>query len=164
VVSSLAWGAVQAPTATHVQAPTATIRAGERALSAVQLPLTFKHQLRLFAQVMLTVGQYIGELALLKDEPRAATVTAVTSCTLMVLDRHSFTQVFGGLSEHLETNARPPAPHVSAPHASARTINFLHDVTRNVTCNFFTKTKACRVFFLLFNVNLQTKLHYTAED
>ncbi|KAJ7522166.1 hypothetical protein O6H91_19G085700 [Diphasiastrum complanatum] len=35
-------------------------------------------------------GDYFGELALLHDQPRAATVTAVTQCKCVTIDRESF--------------------------------------------------------------------------
>lgn len=46
-------------------------------------------------------GDYFGERALLKGEPRAATITAVTRCVCLCLDRHAFTLLMGPLEEIL---------------------------------------------------------------
>jgi len=45
----------------------------------------------------LSVGNYFGERALLKDEVRAATVTCTSKCTLLHLDRHAFKLLLGPL-------------------------------------------------------------------
>ena len=42
-------------------------------------------------------GDYFGERALLKDEPRAANVLAKTECKLVSVDRHSFKRLMGPL-------------------------------------------------------------------
>ncbi|RHY89545.1 hypothetical protein DYB37_007618 [Aphanomyces astaci] len=44
-------------------------------------------------------GEYFGERALMKDEPRAATVYAKTGVHVMALDREVFTSVLGPLQE-----------------------------------------------------------------
>jgi cAMP-dependent protein kinase regulator len=49
-----------------------------------------------------TVGDYFGERALIKNEPRAANVQAVTECTVVCLDRHSFKRLLGPLEEILK--------------------------------------------------------------
>lgn len=41
-------------------------------------------------------GDFFGELALLKDAPRAATVTALSAGELLVLDRSAFKRLFAG--------------------------------------------------------------------
>ena len=51
-----------------------------------------------------TVGDYFGERALMKDEPRAANVVAKTQCTVVSLDRHSFKRLLGPLEEILKRN------------------------------------------------------------
>ena len=49
-----------------------------------------------------TVGDYFGELALLRNEPRAANIIAVTNCTVVSIDRHSFKRLMGPLEELLK--------------------------------------------------------------
>jgi len=50
------------------------------------------------------VGDYFGERALIKNEPRAANVTAKTKCTVVSMDRHSFKRLMGPLEEILKRN------------------------------------------------------------
>lgn len=47
-------------------------------------------------------GGYFGELALMKDEPRAATVKTKTKCTILSLDRDSFKRLLGPLEDSLK--------------------------------------------------------------
>lgn len=49
-------------------------------------------------------GDYFGELALLKGEPRAANVIASSDCKLIMLDRKSFKRLLGPLDEILKRN------------------------------------------------------------
>ncbi|KAI5058232.1 hypothetical protein GOP47_0026402 [Adiantum capillus-veneris] len=51
-------------------------------------------------------GDYFGELALLNDKPRAATVIAVTKCKCVSIDRRSFKRLFGKLDDVLKRNTR----------------------------------------------------------
>lgn len=53
--------------------------------------------------VRLGPGAHFGELALLVDHPRNATVTAVTPLTLQVVDRRGFTTILDN-SPHLTKN------------------------------------------------------------
>ena len=57
-------------------------------------------------EVMLydQTGQYFGERALLKNEPRAANIKCKTDCTLVSLDRHSFKRLMGPLDAILRRN------------------------------------------------------------
>lgn len=52
----------------------------------------------------LTVGNYFGEIALLLDRPRAATVTAKSTLKCVKLDRERFERVLGPLKEILKRN------------------------------------------------------------
>lgn len=50
-------------------------------------------------------GSYFGELALLKGEPRAASVVAKTDCTLISLERKAFKRLLGPIDVILKRNA-----------------------------------------------------------
>lgn len=52
----------------------------------------------------ITVGGYFGELALLNDTPRAATITAVADSKLLVMDRAAFKRLLGPLVDILKRN------------------------------------------------------------
>eukprot|EP01029_Cantina_marsupialis_P017093 TRINITY_DN383_c1_g2_i1.p1 TRINITY_DN383_c1_g2~~TRINITY_DN383_c1_g2_i1.p1 ORF type:complete len:902 (-),score=307.48 TRINITY_DN383_c1_g2_i1:1320-4025(-) len=54
--------------------------------------------------LQLNSGDYFGERALLKDEPRAANVTAKGEVTCMALDRHAFNDLLGPLKQILDYN------------------------------------------------------------
>jgi CRP-like cAMP-binding protein len=43
-----------------------------------------------------TVGEHVGEVALLRDEPRNATITARTPMKLLTLDRSPFLEAVTG--------------------------------------------------------------------
>jgi cAMP-dependent protein kinase regulator len=50
-------------------------------------------------------GSYFGELALIKNELRAATIKADTDCNLLSLDRKSFKRLLGSIEELLTKNS-----------------------------------------------------------
>jgi cAMP-dependent protein kinase regulator len=50
-------------------------------------------------------GGYFGELALIKNEPRAANVVAKTKCKLLSLDRMSFKRLLGPIETLLKRNS-----------------------------------------------------------
>lgn len=50
------------------------------------------------------MGDYFGERALLKNEPRAANVIAKGNCIVVALDRHSFKRLLGPLEDILKRN------------------------------------------------------------
>lgn len=47
---------------------------------------------------------YFGELALLKDQPRAANIIATSDCILASIDRKSFKRLLGPLDDILKRN------------------------------------------------------------
>eukprot|EP00356_Strombidium_inclinatum_P016573 CAMPEP_0170494834 /NCGR_PEP_ID=MMETSP0208-20121228/14861_1 /TAXON_ID=197538 /ORGANISM="Strombidium inclinatum, Strain S3" /LENGTH=417 /DNA_ID=CAMNT_0010770937 /DNA_START=22 /DNA_END=1272 /DNA_ORIENTATION=- len=49
-------------------------------------------------------GDYFGELALLRNEPRAASIIARTDCLCVSVDRHSFKRMLGPLENILKRN------------------------------------------------------------
>jgi len=51
-----------------------------------------------------STGDYFGELALLRGEPRAANVIARSACTCVSIDRHAFKRMLGPLEEILKRN------------------------------------------------------------
>lgn len=51
------------------------------------------------------VGDYFGELALLKNEPRAANIVAKGPLSCVTLDRYSFKRMLGPLDSILRRNA-----------------------------------------------------------
>jgi CRP-like cAMP-binding protein len=52
----------------------------------------------------LGAGSYFGERALLTDEPRAATITAVADSKCLAMDRAAFLRLLGPLTEVLQRN------------------------------------------------------------
>lgn len=50
-------------------------------------------------------GEYFGELALIKGEPRAANIVAKTDLKLVSLDRGAFKRLLGPIEDILKRNA-----------------------------------------------------------
>ena len=50
-------------------------------------------------------GDFFGEMALLNDEPRSATVEATTNCSFLLMDRKTFTRLLGPLRQLLDAIA-----------------------------------------------------------
>ncbi|MFM1912312.1 MAG: hypothetical protein RIR51_150 [Bacteroidota bacterium] len=50
-------------------------------------------------------GSYFGELALIKNEPRAASIVATADCKLLCLDRLSFKRLLGPIENILKRNS-----------------------------------------------------------
>ena len=50
-------------------------------------------------------GGFFGELALLKNEPRAASIIADTNCKFLYLDRMAFKRLLGPLENILQRNS-----------------------------------------------------------
>lgn len=50
-------------------------------------------------------GDYFGELALIKGEPRAANIVAESTLKLISLDRNSFRRLLGPIEEILKRNS-----------------------------------------------------------
>lgn len=54
--------------------------------------------------MIYAAGDYFGERALLKNEPRAANVIAKTDCLVVSVDRHSFKRLMGPLEDIMRRN------------------------------------------------------------
>lgn len=61
----------------------------------------------------LSTGEYFGEIALLTDRPRQATVTAVEPCEILCLSSKKFQRVMGPMSEVLKRNLAVYTRHMS---------------------------------------------------
>lgn len=78
-----------------------------------------------------------GELALLRNEPRAATVLALTDCDLLEMGRTDFLQLVGPLAKALESQAAKYGLAASTKKAST-----FVEVQRMSTCQGHAVTSA----------------------
>jgi CRP-like cAMP-binding protein len=71
-------------------------------------------------------GQYFGEMALLDDEVRKASVIATTDCECFVLDRSTFNRILGSLQSIIarETEQRKASLQQKAPGQADEQIHF----------------------------------------
>ncbi|RLN74530.1 hypothetical protein BBJ28_00009454 [Nothophytophthora sp. Chile5] len=67
----------------------------------------------------LGAGDFFGELALIHDDVRQATVTAVRKTKCLVLDRGTFRRLLGPMQEHLRKRADLYELYMNAPRAMA---------------------------------------------
>jgi len=58
-------------------------------------------------------GDYFGEIALLKNEPRAANIFALSTLTVASIDRESFKRLLGPLDAILKRNMTSYSHYVS---------------------------------------------------
>ena len=58
-------------------------------------------------------GAYFGELALLNNAPRAASIKAETECKLLVLDRMAFKRLIGPLENILQRNTEKYVKYIT---------------------------------------------------
>lgn len=49
-------------------------------------------------------GDYFGEIALVRDTPRQASIKCVTKCRVLSIDRDAFKRMFGPIEEILKRN------------------------------------------------------------
>ncbi|KAG6584577.1 cAMP-dependent protein kinase regulatory subunit [Phytophthora cinnamomi] len=66
----------------------------------------------------LGAGDFFGELALIHDDVRQATVTAMRKTKLLVLDRATFKRLLGPMQEHLRKRADLYELYMNAPRIS----------------------------------------------
>ncbi|MCQ2816630.1 MAG: cyclic nucleotide-binding domain-containing protein [archaeon] len=64
-----------------------------------------------------TDGGYFGELALLNNAPRAASIIAETDCNLVYLDRSAFKRLLGPLEDLLKRNTDKYSKYVKGKKA-----------------------------------------------
>lgn len=77
-------------------------------------------------------GDFFGERALIKQEPRAATVTALEAVECLVLDRHAFSLLLGPLAAIMERNiAAYNADNAEEEGAEGKSDSPLLDIERN---------------------------------
>lgn len=75
-------------------------------------------------------GDFFGERALIKSEPRAANVIAKTKCVVVSLDRHSVKRLLGPVEELLKRNFELYEKFKWLSKPSINSVNYLLFFTR----------------------------------
>ena len=107
-------------------------------------------------------GSYFGELALLKDQPRAANVKAKTDVKLLSLDKNSFKRVMGPIDEILKRNAEKYKKFVSQEFVfltlckkEMNVLKYYYINIKYLTLNSLKFQKYIKLIFQIIKNNIQ---------